>query len=259
MKLAKMPADEEEIDCPPKPSLENVVMEENQRKASKRSISSANEPSNETTICLNTDPSTSSFDPQRSKRASQMITRSKSGVKIRKPNKDFPVPLTVAVKKVPLNEALEDCLSFVRELFKKYLAEYTWPFWRPVSEKDFPDYRQKIEKPMDLTTIKNNLETGVYLTIDDFAKDVRLIVSNCRRYNPPKSPIIEQARLLEEMFESRYSQWPGDYFSQKLEIKERKKAKKLTVKKLSRKNDGAVDGHKKLKLLQNQMRRLTKK
>ncbi|KAF7495772.1 Bromodomain testis-specific protein [Sarcoptes scabiei] len=62
-KLAKMPAHEEEIDCPPKPSLKKYM-----KKPKK--------------ISLNTDPS---IDPQRSKRASQIITRSKSGIKIRKP------------------------------------------------------------------------------------------------------------------------------------------------------------------------------
>ncbi|KAF7494850.1 Bromodomain testis-specific protein [Sarcoptes scabiei] len=257
-KYAKMPEDEEDIDCPPKPSLEKY-MKKNKPKASKPSNCFANEPSNETTICLNTDPSTSSFDPRRSKRESQMTTRSKSGIKIRKPNKGFPIPLTVAVKKVPLNQPLKECLDFVKELFKKYHAEYTWPFWKPVSEKDFPDYRQKIEKPMDLTTIKNNLETGAYLTVDDFAKDMRLIVSNCRQYNDSNSPIVEKARLLEEMFESRYSQWPEDYFSQKLEIKELKKLEKLTAKRSPQTSDGPVDVQKKLKLLQNRMQILTKK
>ncbi|KPM09160.1 bromodomain, testis-specific-like protein [Sarcoptes scabiei] len=259
MKLAKMPAEEEEIDCPPKPSLEKF-MEENQRKASKRSISSANEPSNETIICLDTDPSTSTFDPQGSRRVSRRIIKPKCETMTS--NQNVRVPPKVRVKKVPLNEALEDCLSFVRELFKKYHAEYAWPFWQPVSEEDFPDYRQKIEKPMDLTTIKKNIETGVYLTIDDCFKDMRLIVSNCRQYNPPDSPIIEQARSLEEMIEYRYSRFPKEYLSQKLEIKEIEKPQssriKLTAKRSSRKNDGPVDLDKQLKLIQNEMEKIRK-
>ncbi|KPM10896.1 hypothetical protein QR98_0094610 [Sarcoptes scabiei] len=68
---------------------------------------------------------------------------------------------------------------------------------------------------------------------------MRLIVSNCRRYYDSDFPITENARWLE-----------------KLEIK---KAKKLTAKRSSRKIDCPVNVHKKLKLVQIGMEKLTKK
>ncbi|KPM04909.1 Bromodomain-containing protein 1 [Sarcoptes scabiei] len=153
-----------------------------------------------------------------------MTTRSERGVTVRKPSKDVPAPISTppvkqpTLKKVPLNRSLKECVLFVKELFSKKHAEYAWPFWNPVSETEYPDYSQKIKKPIDLTTIKNNLETGKYITVSDFAKDMRLMFSNCLRYNHPESPIIEQVRKLREVFEYRYAQFPEDYFSEKLEI-----------------------------------------
>lgn len=41
-----------------------------------------------------------------------------------------------------------------------------------------------------------NIETGKYVTVDEFADDVRLMISNCLRYNKQDSPIITQARKL---------------------------------------------------------------
>lgn len=39
-----------------------------------------------------------------------------------------------------------------------------------------------------------NIETGKYITVNDFANDMRLMFSNCLRYNQPGTPVIEQAR-----------------------------------------------------------------
>lgn len=78
---------------------------------------------------------------------------------VRKPSKDLPVPISTpqakpTVKKVPLNNSMKFCLELVRELFTKKHAEYTWPFWEPVSITDYPDYLSIIKKPMDLSKIR---------------------------------------------------------------------------------------------------------
>lgn len=89
-----------------------------------------------------------------------MTTRSERGVMVRKPSKDLPEPISTpqpkapTVKKVPLNEPMKYCLDFVKDLFGKKHQEYAWPFYYPVDPIHYPDYGQKIKRPMDLSTIK---------------------------------------------------------------------------------------------------------
>lgn len=90
----------------------------------------------------------------------KMTTRSERGVMVRKPSKDLPEPISTpqpkapTLKKVPLNEPMKYCLDFVKDLFGKKHEEYAWPFYTPVCKIAFPDYEQKIKRPMDLSTIK---------------------------------------------------------------------------------------------------------
>lgn len=46
------------------------------------------------------------------------------------------------------------------------------------------DYHTVIDRPMDLGTIKGNLDSGRYDTPEEFADDVRLTFNNALRYNP---------------------------------------------------------------------------
>ena len=92
----------------------------------------------------------------------KVTTRSERGVMVRKPSKDLPIPISTpqpkppSTKKVPLNESMKYCHDFVKELFHKRHAEYAWPFWEPVNMSDYPDYCQKIKRPIDLSSIKVN-------------------------------------------------------------------------------------------------------
>ena len=89
-----------------------------------------------------------------------MTTRSERGVMVRKPSKDLPAPISTpqpkhpSARRVPLNESMKYCHEFVKELFSKKHAEYAWPFWEPVNPRDYPDYSQKIKRPVDLSLIK---------------------------------------------------------------------------------------------------------
>lgn len=50
------------------------------------------------------------------------------------------------------------------------------------------DYLDVIKRPMDLGTVRKQLEQGVYSTPHECAADVRLIWDNCRLYNPGGVP-----------------------------------------------------------------------
>lgn len=48
------------------------------------------------------------------------------------------------------------------------------------------DYREIIDTPMDLGTVKETLEAGNYDTPMELCKDIRLIFSNAKSYTPNK-------------------------------------------------------------------------
>lgn len=64
-----------------------------------------------------------------------------------------------------------------------------WPFLRPVSRHEVPDYHKVIKNPMDLAKVKSKLNTGQYSTNGEVLKDIQLIFANCDLYNQNESEI----------------------------------------------------------------------
>ena len=50
---------------------------------------------------------------------------------------------------------------------------------------------------MDLSTVKNKLQSNQYKTINDFSSDLQQIWTNCKLYNQQGSPIYIQAEKME--------------------------------------------------------------
>ena len=69
---------------------------------------------------------------------------------------------------------------------------------------------QFIKTPMDLGTIKTKMDNRDYNSHLDFASDVRLIFTNCFKYNPAEHEIVAMARKLQEVFEMKYAKIPDD-------------------------------------------------
>jgi len=80
------------------------------------------------------------------------------------------------------------------------------PFREPVDWRGLGlyDYPQIIKKPMDLSTVKSNIEKGVYATVQDCAEDIRLIWSNCKKYNQDGSDFYNLAETFSKRFEDKY-------------------------------------------------------
>ncbi len=59
------------------------------------------------------------------------------------------------------------------------------PFLRPVDpvSDGAPDYYEVIEEPIDLSTIRTKLSSGVYAHPSAFFGDLMLMVSNSKKYN----------------------------------------------------------------------------
>ncbi|EEB88092.1 hypothetical protein MPER_14275, partial [Moniliophthora perniciosa FA553] len=48
-------------------------------------------------------------------------------------------------------------------------------------------YLEEIRHPMDFGTMSEKLSRGQYSTVDEFRKDIELVFSNCRQFNPPST------------------------------------------------------------------------
>lgn len=97
---------------------------------------------------------------------------------------------------------VKKCHSILKGLMANPKAA---PFLAPVDPValGIPDYFHVIKEPMDLGTIRQNLESGCYLDIDVFADHVRLVFRNAMLYNAAHSQVhIFAVKLLED-FEKR--------------------------------------------------------
>ncbi|XP_075477131.1 transcription factor GTE6-like isoform X1 [Primulina tabacum] len=89
--------------------------------------------------------------------------------------------------------------------------KWAWPFMQPVDVEGLglDDYYQIIDRPMDFSTIKNQMEakdgTG-YKHIREICSDVRLVFKNAMKYNDEKSDVHVMAKVLLEKFEEKWLQ-----------------------------------------------------
>lgn len=58
--------------------------------------------------------------------------------------------------------------------------------------------------------MQQKLETREYESPAEFAEEVRLIFTNCYRYNPPESDVVMMAKKLQDVFEMRYARMPDE-------------------------------------------------
>ncbi|ESZ96714.1 histone acetyltransferase GCN5 [Sclerotinia borealis F-4128] len=91
----------------------------------------------------------------------------------------------------PYSTPLRDFLSYLKR------QKQVWPFLEPVDGDVITDYHKIIENPMDLQTMGEKLNDGLYETPKAFVEDVKLIISNCRIYNHQDSVFYRCSNVLE--------------------------------------------------------------
>ncbi|XP_040488089.1 bromodomain-containing protein 3 isoform X2 [Ursus maritimus] len=169
-----------------------------------------------------TTPTTSAITASRSesppplsdpKQAKVVARRESGGRPIKPPKKDLEdgeVPQH-AGKKGKLSEHLRHCDSILKEMLSKKHAAYAWPFYKPVDAEalELHDYHDIIKHPMDLSTVKK-MDGREYADAQGFAADVRLMFSNCYKYNPPDHEVVAMARKLQDVFEMRFAKMPDE-------------------------------------------------
>jgi len=97
-----------------------------------------------------------------------------------------------------------DCAKIIKQLKRNPNAG---PYNSPVDPiaLSIPDYPTIITNPMDLSTVESKLNDREYETLDDFAKDVRLIWKNAEKYNGPEHPVSKMGQTLSVEFEKKFS------------------------------------------------------
>lgn len=78
-----------------------------------------------------------------------------------------------------------------------------WPFLKPVTASEVPDYYDHIKYPMDLKTMGERLKRGYYVSRRLFIADMTRIFSNCRFYNSPETEYYRCANTLERYFQTK--------------------------------------------------------
>jgi len=66
-------------------------------------------------------------------------------------------------------------------------------------------YLEEIEHPMDFGTMSHKLADGKYHFMEDFGKDVELVLSNCRKFNPPQTYPADCADAVDVVFKKEWA------------------------------------------------------
>ncbi|KAK5933220.1 hypothetical protein CgunFtcFv8_004866 [Champsocephalus gunnari] len=115
-------------------------------------------------------------------------------------------------KGAKLGEQMKHCDAILKEMLSKKHAAYAWPFYKPVDAEalELHDYHDIIKHPMDLSSARKKMDKGEYSDPQSFATDVRLMFSNCYKYNPPDHEVVAMARKLQDVFEMRFAKIPDE-------------------------------------------------
>jgi len=104
-----------------------------------------------------------------------------------------------------VERAQKHCLNVLRGIQRNpeagaFLAPVDWKALK------LPTYPKIVKNPMDLGTVEAKLSANRYATVEDFAKDVRLIWTNAQAFNLEGSEIYQIASILSDDFESKMAE-----------------------------------------------------
>ncbi|KAL2348799.1 hypothetical protein Fmac_002799 [Flemingia macrophylla] len=85
---------------------------------------------------------------------------------------------------------LANILESIVEAIVKDRSDLSYLFVKPVSKKEAPDYLDIIERPMDLSRIRERVRNMEYKSREDFRHDVWQITYNAHKYNDGRNPGI---------------------------------------------------------------------
>ncbi|KAF4112874.1 bromodomain-containing protein 3b isoform X1 [Onychostoma macrolepis] len=167
-----------------------------------------------TTCVITASRSESPTAMSESKHSKVISRRESTGRPIKPPKKDLEDGdvQQQGNKKSKLNDHLKYCDTILKEMLSKKHAAYAWPFYKPVDAEalELHDYHEIIKQPMDLSTVKKKMDSREYQDAQSFAADIRLMFSNCYKYNPPDHEVVAMARKLQDVFEMKFAKMPDE-------------------------------------------------
>ncbi|XP_031550015.1 transcription initiation factor TFIID subunit 1-like isoform X2 [Actinia tenebrosa] len=77
----------------------------------------------------------------------------------------------------------------------------SWPFHKPVNSKQVPDYYEVVKNPMDIETLRQQVQDGMYRTQEEFMEHVKLLFTNSVLYNGEHHEFSKTAKRIVESCE----------------------------------------------------------
>ena len=74
--------------------------------------------------------------------------------------------------------------------------KWAYPFKRPVTDREAPDYKTIVSNPMDFSTLKRRVETGAVSDVAALVADLNLIFENAMAYNGAGTDYYKMADTL---------------------------------------------------------------
>ncbi|XP_071819247.1 uncharacterized protein [Apostichopus japonicus] len=106
---------------------------------------------------------------------------------------------------------IDDCRVILSNMFAN---PDSTPFREPVDESELPHYRGVVDQPMDLSSVREQLDAGFYQDPIEFTKDVRLMINNSKAFNTnKKSQIYSKTAKLSAFFEDSIRETLQNYKS----------------------------------------------
>eukprot|EP00984_Skeletonema_dohrnii_P001631 scaffold521_cov96-Skeletonema_dohrnii-CCMP3373.AAC.1 len=98
---------------------------------------------------------------------------------------------------------LANCREIHAGLMAKERNTINYLFLEPVETTYFPEYLKVIKKPMDLRTLKENLEAGKYTAKEEFYADAQLIFDNAIAFNKDRDSkfVVDLAKRMIRAFD----------------------------------------------------------
>lgn len=73
------------------------------------------------------------------------------------------------------------------------------PFLHPVSRREYPEYFETIERPIDISTIRNKIQTFEYKTCAEFLGDFELMKNNTVKFNGEDHDVTKEGIAIYEL------------------------------------------------------------
>uniref|UniRef100_A0A7E4V2X9 Bromodomain-containing protein 2 n=1 Tax=Panagrellus redivivus TaxID=6233 RepID=A0A7E4V2X9_PANRE len=108
---------------------------------------------------------------------------------------------------------MQGCVKIVSDfLTKKSHRLYANPFQAPVDVEVYQlfDYYDVIKKPMDLGSVKKQLDNKLYANVEEFRDDMLLIFQNCFKFNRAGDVVHTAGLQLLEAFDEKFAKLPPE-------------------------------------------------